>query len=315
VEQYEKETSRTLSWSHLSVIVVGESVAREGLSKPLDYFTREREMQRRVKLVVAREEAKPVLEVNPKVDKIVGFYLPRVLSLASKQNNRSIDMTLGEFVSRVDPEMGFLVPRVRPAQDALVVAGLAAFRGDKLIGWLGETETKGAAVLIRKCQGGIVEFTAPGGKKVAYRSRRAKVKWKPHVKGDKVSFTVDISLDGELEEVEANWVNAATFTAMSQSIAAEFKKQGEEARGVAQGTLTLYINDKAVGSMPMKTQPGKFGIGSYINIGHSGGSTVTADYTAPFTFTGGTINRVVVDVSGELYLNMEREAEAKLRAA
>ncbi|HEX2950389.1 MAG TPA: arylsulfatase [Armatimonadota bacterium] len=100
-----------------------------------------------------------------------------------------------------------------------------------------------------------------------------------------------------------------------QILSAEFKKQGEESRGVAQGTLTLYINNKAVGSMPMKTQPGKFGIGSYINIGHSGGSTVTADYTSPFPFTGGTINRVVVDVSGELYLNLEREAEAKLRAA
>lgn len=98
-------------------------------------------------------------------------------------------------------------------------------------------------------------------------------------------------------------------------LSASFDKQGEDPPGVAKGTLTLYINDKAVGSMAMQTQPGKFGLGSNILIGRSGGSTVSADYTAPFAFTGGTIQRVAVDVSGEPYLNLQSEAEARLRAA
>ena len=44
------------------------------------------------------------------------------------------------------------------------------------------------------------------------------------------------------------------------------------------------------------------------------GSAVTEDYpgTAPWRFTGGTIHRVVIDVSGEPYLNLEREAQAML---
>jgi len=104
-------------------------------------------------------------------------------------------------------------------------------------------------------------------------------------------------------------------TGQNQILSADFEKQGEDPPGVAHGTLTLYINDKAVGSMQMKTQPGKFGLGSELYVGRSGGSTVTADYTAPFAFTGGTINQVAVDVSGELYINMEREARAKLEAA
>jgi hypothetical protein len=32
----------------------------------------------------------------------------------------------------------------------------------------------------------------------------------------------------------------------------------------------------------------------------------------PYRFTGGSINRVVVDVSGEAYFDLEREAQALL---
>ena len=44
------------------------------------------------------------------------------------------------------------------------------------------------------------------------------------------------------------------------------------------------------------------------------GEPVTGDYPGdhPHTFTSGTIKRVAVDVSGELYVNLEREAQAML---
>ena len=54
--------------------------------------------------------------------------------------------------------------------------------------------------------------------------------------------------------------------------------------------------------------------GEGLCIGRDSGSGVTADYpgTEPFTFTGGTIRRVAVDVSGEPYVDLEREAAAML---
>ena len=44
------------------------------------------------------------------------------------------------------------------------------------------------------------------------------------------------------------------------------------------------------------------------------GAGVTYDYPGemPWPFTGGTINRVAVDVSGEHYIDLEREAAAML---
>jgi hypothetical protein len=49
-------------------------------------------------------------------------------------------------------------------------------------------------------------------------------------------------------------------------------------------------------------------------IGRDGGAGVTSDYPSemPWSFTGGTIRRVAVDVSGQPYVDLEREAVAML---
>ena len=94
-------------------------------------------------------------------------------------------------------------------------------------------------------------------------------------------------------------------------LSAAFDKDGEEAPGVATVTLSLDHGDREVGEGRIKTQPGKFSIaGEGLCVGRDGGETVTDDHpgTSPWASTGGTIHRVAVDVSGEPYLDLEREA-------
>jgi arylsulfatase len=98
-------------------------------------------------------------------------------------------------------------------------------------------------------------------------------------------------------------------------LSASFDKDGEDPPGVATGILSLYHGDRKVGEARIKTQPGKFVLGGEgLCIGRDSGEAVTGDYTGqrPYRFTGGTIKRVAVDVSGEPYANLEREAEAML---
>ncbi len=95
----------------------------------------------------------------------------------------------------------------------------------------------------------------------------------------------------------------------SHTVVAEFVAAGPSADPSlpgTQGTLTLYVDDDAVGSAPIVTQPGYFCItGDGICVGRDSGSAVSPNYDAPFPFTGGTIDKVVVDVSGERYLDHE----------
>jgi len=96
---------------------------------------------------------------------------------------------------------------------------------------------------------------------------------------------------------------------------ASFEKDGEDPPNVSTGILSLYYGDRKVGEGRIKTQPGKFSLaGEGLSVGRDGGEPVTGDYAggSPWTFRGGTIHRVAVDVSGEPYLDLEREAQAML---
>jgi arylsulfatase len=98
-------------------------------------------------------------------------------------------------------------------------------------------------------------------------------------------------------------------------LSASFDKDGEEQPGIATGILSLYHADAKVGEARIKTQPGKFSLaGEGLCIGRATGEPVTPDFpgTSPWAFTGGTIQRVVIDVSGDQYIDLEREAAAML---
>ncbi len=79
------------------------------------------------------------------------------------------------------------------------------------------------------------------------------------------------------------------------------------------GTLSLYIDDRKVGEGRIMTQPGNFSlVGEGLNVGKDPGEPVTDDYAGarPFLFTGGTIKEVIVDVSGQPFVDLETEARA-----
>jgi arylsulfatase len=80
-----------------------------------------------------------------------------------------------------------------------------------------------------------------------------------------------------------------------------------------EGLLSLYINKEKVGEAKIKTQPGKFSLaGEGLNVGMDRGEPVTDDYPgdAPWAFTGGTIHKVVVNVSGDPWVDREKEVQA-----
>jgi hypothetical protein len=96
-------------------------------------------------------------------------------------------------------------------------------------------------------------------------------------------------------------------------LSAAFVKEGDAMPTT--GTLSLFINDEKVGEGRIMTQPGNFSlVGEGLNVGKDPGEPVTADYpgTNPFPFSGGRIVKAIVDVSGEPFIDLEKEAVAMM---
>ena len=116
-----------------------------------------------------------------------------------------------------------------------------------------------------------------------------------------------------------NWVGTTVETISSNVpltpgahvLVAEFAAEGpsgDPAMPGAKGTLTMYIDDEVVGSGTLITQPGYFcPVGDGLCVGRDDASPVTPAYTAPYEFRNGTIDKVIVDVSGEHYVDHEAQ--------
>jgi arylsulfatase A-like enzyme len=122
--------------------------------------------------------------------------------------------------------------------------------------------------------------------------------------------------DGKLKYVY-NWVGMFEQIVESTEriptghvvLSASFDREGDTMP--AEGTLTLYFGDRQVGQGRIKTQPGKFSIaGEGLNVGKDTAEPVSDDYpgSSPWPFTGGTIVRAAVDVSGTPFVDLAEEA-------
>jgi len=159
--------------------------------------------------------------------------------------------------------------------------------------------------------GALVDLPKPGAEGVLFAHGARFGGHALYIKDNRLHYVYDFV--GSLEQKVVGSEDIPTGENLILS--ATFDKQGEDPPGVARGTLSLYHGDKKVGEAAIKTQPGKFVIGGEgLCVGRDSGAGVTDDYPGqmPWRFTGGTIKRVAVDVSGEPYIDLEREAVAML---
>ncbi len=159
--------------------------------------------------------------------------------------------------------------------------------------------------------GALVDIPAPGAQGVLFAQGALFGGHALYVKDDRLHYVNNFVGVFEQKVVATEDIP----TGANLILSASFEKDGEDPPHVATGILTLYHGDRKVGEGRIKTQPGMFSLaGEGLCVGRDSAEAVTRDYPgeAPYAFTGGTIDRVAVDVSGEPYIDLEREAVAML---
>jgi arylsulfatase A-like enzyme len=112
---------------------------------------------------------------------------------------------------------------------------------------------------------------------------------------------------------EQKFVSPEPLSPGKHTLGMAFVREKSGKYGESIGKTQLYVDDKVVAEGPMKTQPGHFTLGGDgLCVGYDSEDKVSEEYEAPNRFTDGKLLGVGIDVSEDVYLDLEREAAGAL---
>ncbi|MCD2347688.1 Ger(x)C family spore germination protein [Clostridium guangxiense] len=205
----EKKLSREIFFSQLQFIVIGEQVAREGVARVLDFFSRHSEPPMRVYIIATKGKAQDTLRVNSKLEKSVVEQIRKLENL-----NVSIKMNIKDFlyaltedgiqpiapeIEKVNSEKNNKTSRTQ----TIAMNGTAVFNNDKLVGWLDDKESRGVLWLRNKIKTGVITVFLPkekGGGIVAGTIIKSNTKIIPLIDNGKLKLKVDVYVETNISE-------------------------------------------------------------------------------------------------------------------
>ncbi|WP_018933879.1 Ger(x)C family spore germination protein [Gracilibacillus lacisalsi] len=157
-----KTSPRKIHLSHLQLIVYGEELAREGVGKTLDFLVRDHELRTDFDIAVAQgTSAKTLVSILTPLEQIPATKIESSIQSSEDFWAPTKEVQLNEFVDMIsskgmeavltgiymegDPETGMKMKNTEYSNAPVKVHlnSMGVFRGDKLIGWLNEDESKG----------------------------------------------------------------------------------------------------------------------------------------------------------------------------
>lgn len=246
-ESYRKLTTsspRKILSSHLRVLVLGEGLAREGISKVLDIMSRDHELRSDFNILLARNAtANEILQVLTPLEKIPANKLYTSLISSEKNWGVTSDVDLHQLIYDLvdqgkDPVLSSIhikgnqqlaksranLNNVLPPA-TLEYESLGVLHKDQFVGWLTDRESKGYNYALGKLQSTIVVLPCQGGKmSVELISTRSKIKAK-FIDGHPEAF-VNIQAEGNIGEVACQMDLSSTYTiqAIEEQLNEEIKQ-------------------------------------------------------------------------------------------
>ena len=201
--QLNRDSSHELLLHHNQVLLLGSSLAEQGVEKRMDLFLRDQQGRMEVPIVVVDGRAVDALSVQPEEDKISGIFLSRVLDEESAISP-NYKVRVLDFASRLlDGTSSPVAPMVSVIkegdQKGIKVSGMAVFKKDRMIGSLTNDEATGYVWSMGNVSNAVLEAGSGKGKatfRVASLGCKRAVTLKPDG-GVSVSLSVeaDLSID------------------------------------------------------------------------------------------------------------------------
>lgn len=224
VARAQAELNRQMTFGHSRILVISEAFARRGLEQYVDFVRRLPEVRRLIWMAIAEGRAEEILKAKPDLEEVPALFLNDMFDDAVR-SGRLPPVNMGNFLTRTS-SLGeeAVVPILRmggPNQPE--VAGLAVFRGYRMVGKLTPDETATYLELQGIRRGGeLLEIPLSAGQGAALsvfgRLVRYRVRW---VEG-RVRVHVAVNLETKLERLSPD------LEGSDPSVAAAMERQAEK---------------------------------------------------------------------------------------
>lgn len=216
------EVPRKMYLSHIQLVIFGEELAKEGIGKSLDFISRNHEFRTDFFMLVSKNgKAEDILDVLTPTEASPSVSLYSSIDVAEKiwapTKGVHLDELLNTLVSEGknpvltgvkvngDQEEGDKVTSLEQIKPAAItkITGYAAFKKDKLVGWLDEKESKGYNYIINNVKSTVGPIECENGDgNIALEVKNANSTIKTSMNGGKPSVTIELNIEANLGEIQ-----------------------------------------------------------------------------------------------------------------
>lgn len=199
--------NRKLFWPHNRVLIYGEDLARNGISKYLDFFLRDHEPYPTAWIIISKGKAAPILELKPSVEKVMGLELGDLIE-AQAANSQTVSVDVHDFAQRLMSKTTAPIAPIVEIRDLEgrkipYVYGTAVFKTDRLTGYLNSRETRGLLWVLGKIRSGIITIPCGegnNGAKTSLEIIKSTVSMTPQIKGEEIHIIVKVEILSDVGE-------------------------------------------------------------------------------------------------------------------
>lgn len=205
------QSDRRIFLSQNKIIVIGEELARQGISPILDFFNRDGEPRRLSWLLVSRGKASDIINAQHEQEMIPAQAIDGLIE-SSHLTSMGVKVNLNDFFKNLsNPTSDPVACRIeliegKDSKSQMRCTGASVFKEDRLVGFLDEKETRGLNWILGNVKGGIIVVKSPieENKNIAFEIIRANSKIIPEIQGGQITITVEINEEGNLGEQMSN---------------------------------------------------------------------------------------------------------------
>ncbi|MDI3508763.1 MAG: hypothetical protein PWP55_955 [Clostridiales bacterium] len=222
--QMATRSDRVLFFGHQKVLIIGKELAeRHNLLDVLDFWARDPESTRGIKVLIADGLAKDILSAQPQMAQSASTFIADQLQQGAK-TARFIDTDLCDFLHKLGDGSSMLTGRISISEDKdIKIAGSGVIKDGKLLGWLGEQETRAAQFVMGQIKGGEVVVKDPKSKtgSLTFEIYSEHTQLKADFKDKKPSIVIEIRMEGNIAEINGDKTADEAYIAKAEQAVSE----------------------------------------------------------------------------------------------